>query len=398
MDHRPPLPDLAEAALVVARRSRRSRARYLRGVAARAAAARLVPAPPVAVLPVAGTAAHPGSAAAVASAEAALRRSGVQPRAVGSVPVPCSGIHRPGRPGIALSAGDEVVARSSAALQAPFAGAVLLGVCDRVLTATLLGAARAGHLPVAIVPVAAASPVLDGLWAALGLPVVAAAELERGVPGRPLAATLDARAVTAGVAAVLAAGGSCRHLLHVLALAAAVGLDVRWSDVERISAAVPDPAAPLRTPAPGGRYQVVSGNLGEAVVDVSGVPADRRVVHAPARVFDDVRALRAALRCGELDRDVAVVLRGVGPQADADLPLHELARIGERGHRVVLVTDGGPTAVPGPVPVAAVMTPSARECGPIGRVRDGDRIVLDTAAGSLALLAAPPVAAAGHAA
>jgi phosphogluconate dehydratase len=42
--------------------------------------------------------------------------------------------------------------------------------------------------------------------------------------------------------------------------------------------------------------QLLTGNLGRAVIKVSAVPADRHVIEAPARVFDSQEALQAAFR------------------------------------------------------------------------------------------------------
>jgi phosphogluconate dehydratase len=48
------------------------------------------------------------------------------------------------------------------------------------------------------------------------------------------------------------------------------------------------------------------------------------VVQAPARVFDSQEALHAAFQAGELDRDVVVVVRFQGPQANGMPELHKL--------------------------------------------------------------------------
>jgi phosphogluconate dehydratase len=87
------------------------------------------------------------------------------------------------------------------------------------------------------------------------------------------------------------------------------------------------------------------GNLGRAVIKTSAVPDDRHVVEAPARVFDSQEALLAAFKAGELDRDVVVVVRFQGPQANGMPELHKLTPPlavlqGKGFKRVALVTDG----------------------------------------------------------
>ena len=61
-----------------------------------------------------------------------------------------------------------------------------------------------------------------------------------------------------------------------------------------------------------GGLRLLTGNLGRAVIKVSAVAAAHRVVEAPARVFDDQEQVSRAFEAGELDRDVAVVVRFQG--------------------------------------------------------------------------------------
>jgi phosphogluconate dehydratase len=58
----------------------------------------------------------------------------------------------------------------------------------------------------------------------------------------------------------------------------------------------------------------------------------------------------------------------------------------DRGHRVALVTDGRMSGASGKVPAAIHVTPEAEVGGPIGKLRDGDVIRLDAAAGRLEAL------------
>ncbi len=139
-----------------------------------------------------------------------------------------------------------------------------------------------------------------------------------------------------------------------------------------------------------GGLKLLEGNLGRSVIKVSSVPQDRYVIEAPARVFDSQEALHVAFRAGELDRDVACVVRWQGPQANGMPELHKLtpplAVLQGKGFRVALVTDGRMSGASGKVPAAIHVSPEAADGGPLARVRDGDVIRLDSIAGTLEVL------------
>jgi phosphogluconate dehydratase len=132
---------------------------------------------------------------------------------------------------------------------------------------------------------------------------------------------------------------------------------------------------------------VLDGSLGRAVTKVSALPAERRRVAAPARVFDDQAGFLAAFDRGELDCDHVAVLRFQGPRANGMPELHKLTPalgvLQDRGHRVALVTDGRMSGASGTIPSAIHCTPEAAAGGPLSRIKDDDLIVLDTDAGTL---------------
>ncbi|QBI54275.1 phosphogluconate dehydratase [Streptomonospora litoralis] len=136
-----------------------------------------------------------------------------------------------------------------------------------------------------------------------------------------------------------------------------------------------------------GGLRMVRGNLGRAVVKVSAVAPDRHVVEAPARVFDSQAQLQEAFAAGELDCDVVAVVRFQGPRANGMPELHKLTPplgvLQDRGYRVALVTDGRMSGASGKVPAAIHVSPEAAAGGPLSRVRDGDTVRLDAAAGVL---------------
>jgi phosphogluconate dehydratase len=139
-----------------------------------------------------------------------------------------------------------------------------------------------------------------------------------------------------------------------------------------------------------GGLKLLTGNLGRAVIKVSAVKPDRRCIEAPARIFDTQEAVTAAFKAGELHRDVIVVVRGQGPRANGMPELHKLtpalAAVQSKGHRVGLVTDGRMSGASGSVPAAIHVSPEVQCGGPLGKLRDGDLVRLDSNAGTLEAL------------
>ena len=157
--------------------------------------------------------------------------------------------------------------------------------------------------------------------------------------------------------------------------------------------AAPSPAndrivRPAHDPfAPTGGLQMLAGNLGQAVIKTSAVPADRQIIEAPARIFDSQDDVLAAFKAGAFTSDVVVVVRFQGPRANGMPELHSLTPalsvLQARGLRIALVTDGRMSGASGKVPAAIHLSPEAAAGGPLARLRDGDMIRLDTLAGTL---------------
>ena len=136
-----------------------------------------------------------------------------------------------------------------------------------------------------------------------------------------------------------------------------------------------------------GGMRLVQGNLGRAVFKTSAVDEERWLIEAPARCFSDQNEVLEAFKAGELDRDVAVVVRFQGPRANGMPELHKLTPalgvLQDRGHKVALVTDGRMSGASGKVPAAIHVSPEALPDGPLARVRDGDVIRVDARNGQL---------------
>jgi phosphogluconate dehydratase len=136
-----------------------------------------------------------------------------------------------------------------------------------------------------------------------------------------------------------------------------------------------------------GGMRLVHGNLGRAIFKTSAVDSERWLIEAPARCFSDQNEVLEAFKAGELDRDVAVVVRFQGPRANGMPELHKLTPtlgvLQDRGHKVALITDGRMSGASGKVPAAIHVSPEALPDGPLARVRDGDLVRLDANSGQL---------------
>ncbi len=140
-----------------------------------------------------------------------------------------------------------------------------------------------------------------------------------------------------------------------------------------------------------GGLRVLTGALGRAVVKVSAVAEDKRVVEAPALVFASQAEVQGAFKQGALDRDCVVVVRGQGPRANGMPELHKLmplmGALQDRGFSVALVTDGRMSGASGKVLAAIHVTPEAAQGGAIAKLRDGDIVRVDANAGVLEIVA-----------
>lgn len=146
--------------------------------------------------------------------------------------------------------------------------------------------------------------------------------------------------------------------------------------------------APVSAPfSADGGLRLLQGNLGRAVIKVSAVKPEHRVVRAPAKVFESQDAFLKAYKAGQLESDFIAVLRFQGPKAIGMPELHQLtptlANLQDKGFKVALVTDGRMSGASGKVPAAIHVTPEAASGGPLCRILDGDVIELNAETGVL---------------
>lgn len=139
-----------------------------------------------------------------------------------------------------------------------------------------------------------------------------------------------------------------------------------------------------------GGLKMLKGNLGTGVIKISAVKAERHVIEAPARVFQDQQGLNDAFKNGELTGDFVAVVRFQGPQANGMPELHKLTTVlgilQDRGQKVALLTDGRMSGASGKVPAAIHVTPEAKAGGLIGKIRNGDMIRIDAINGTIEAL------------
>ncbi|WP_028216193.1 phosphogluconate dehydratase [Paraburkholderia oxyphila] len=138
---------------------------------------------------------------------------------------------------------------------------------------------------------------------------------------------------------------------------------------------------------PDGGLRLMQGRIGRGVIKISAVAPDHRLVRAPAVVFDSQEAVQEAFDRGELERDFVAVVRFQGARANGMPELHRLTPLlgvlQDKGFHVALVTDGRMSGASGKVPAVIHVSPETLLHGPIGKVRDGDIVVIDAVAGVL---------------
>ncbi len=143
--------------------------------------------------------------------------------------------------------------------------------------------------------------------------------------------------------------------------------------------------------APDGGMRLLKGNLGRCVIKTSAVAEERWIIEAPCAVFATQDDVLRAFKAGDLERDIVVVVRFQGPQANGMPELHKLTPalgvLQDRGFKVALVTDGRMSGASGKVPAAIHLTPEAKDGGLVARLNDGDVVRVDAVAGTISTAA-----------
>jgi dihydroxy-acid dehydratase len=138
-------------------------------------------------------------------------------------------------------------------------------------------------------------------------------------------------------------------------------------------------AAPLK---PRGGFAILRGTLAPEGCVLKLAGHDRTRHEGPARVYDGEEAAFAGVQAGDVQAGDVVVIRHEGPRGGPGMRemLAVTAAIVGRGlgDAVALVTDGRFSGATYGM-MAGHVSPEAERGGPIARVRDGDRIVIDVA-------------------
>jgi dihydroxy-acid dehydratase len=135
-----------------------------------------------------------------------------------------------------------------------------------------------------------------------------------------------------------------------------------------------------------GHLQILKGNLAPegAVAKITGKEGTR--FSGPANVFDSEEAMLEALEKKQIHKGEVIVIRYEGPKGGPGMPemlTPSSAIMGAGlGKDVALITDGRFSGGSHGFLVGHV-TPEAQEGGPIGLVRNGDQITIDTEKNSL---------------
>jgi dihydroxy-acid dehydratase len=143
---------------------------------------------------------------------------------------------------------------------------------------------------------------------------------------------------------------------------------------------------------PTGGITILRGSLAPEGAVVKSAGFDSDVFEGTARVFDGERAALDALEDGTITKGDAVVIRYEGPKGGPGmremLAITGAIKGAGLGKDVLLLTDGrfsgGTTGL-----CVGHIAPEAVDAGPIAFLRDGDRIRLDVASGTLDVLADP---------
>ena len=148
------------------------------------------------------------------------------------------------------------------------------------------------------------------------------------------------------------------------------------------------PAAPYH---PEGGLAVLKGNLAPegSIVKKAAVDPSMLVHEGPARVFDSEEAAQEAIQSGKISRGDVVVIRYEGPRGGPGMremlsPTATLAGIG-LDTEVALITDGRFSGASRGASIGHV-TPEAAAGGPLGIVKENDRIRVDIPGKRLDLL------------
>lgn len=154
----------------------------------------------------------------------------------------------------------------------------------------------------------------------------------------------------------------------------------------RIIRPLEDPRSPQAT------IQILRGSLAPAgsIVKLSATERRQDRFDGTARVFEDPAEAIDAINGGFLPPGTVLVLRGLGPSGTPGMGMASNVVFALNGAQltgeVAVVTDGQLSGLVNQGIVVGEVKPEGALDGPLGLVRDGDRIVVDIPAGTVDLL------------
>ena len=139
-----------------------------------------------------------------------------------------------------------------------------------------------------------------------------------------------------------------------------------------------------------GGIQLMTGNLGRAIIKSSALKDPRVTFAAPAKVFTDQAQVKSAFQKGELECDFVCVVKFQGPKSNGMPELHGLTPIlgavQNKGFKVAILTDGRMSGASGKVPALIHACPEAADHGPIDDICTGDLIEINLQEGQFNLV------------
>ena len=160
---------------------------------------------------------------------------------------------------------------------------------------------------------------------------------------------------------------------------------------EATMAAQQDVVRPISNPLkPRGGYSIIYGNLAPEGCILKLAGHGREHFEGPARVFDSEEAAFAAVQARQIDAGDVVVIRFEGPTGGPgmrEMLAVTAALVGQGlSNDVALITDGRFSGATHGFMVGHI-SPEAAHGGPIARLREGDRVVIDVATRTLSVAA-----------
>ena len=138
-----------------------------------------------------------------------------------------------------------------------------------------------------------------------------------------------------------------------------------------------------------GGLKVLTGNIGYAILKTSALKPELKSITAKAIIFHSQEELSLAFKKGKLHKDFIAVFPYQGPKANGMPELHKLMAIlgtlQDLGYKVGLITDGRMSGASGKIPAAIHICPEAIDGGVIAKVKNGDRVSINSEKNSLNL-------------